>query len=282
MDNLELISLINCISNALTPVSTIVAAIISFLFLRRNTSSQEFEKIKAGRFNDAIEDLLASGKMTYIEYYKTKNFLVIARKADEYYSHKREQFAEPQYDLDWFFRFYETVGSVSDQQMQELWARILAGEVRNPGSHSFHLIEILKRMSKTDAELFNKICSLSIEIDDHIFIPNYKSYLSHYGISFDELLILDEFGLINTNGMISLNVIVPVNGRVICKSIKNEIYANSITDKREIMKIDQFPLTHVGRELRAIQTVSWPDDCLDILITDLTKIKNVALELRSI
>ena len=57
-----------------TAVGSIAGAIITTIFLRRNTATEEFEKIKAGKLGDVVDDLLESGKMTYTEYYKANNF----------------------------------------------------------------------------------------------------------------------------------------------------------------------------------------------------------------
>ena len=60
-------------------INSVVGALVTTLFVRKNTRAEEFEKIKLGKFNDVIEDLLDNGKMTYLEYYKCNNFLKIAK-----------------------------------------------------------------------------------------------------------------------------------------------------------------------------------------------------------
>ena len=88
-------------------ISAITGSVLTAYFMRGNTATAEFEKIKAGRFNEVTETLLHSGKMTYQEYYKTNNFLKIAKKADQYYAEvHREKPPEQQRDFDWFARFY--------------------------------------------------------------------------------------------------------------------------------------------------------------------------------
>ena len=45
--------------------------------------------------------------------------------------------AEPEkIEDDWITNFYDKNRIVSDDQMQDLWAKILAGEANNPGSFS--------------------------------------------------------------------------------------------------------------------------------------------------
>ena len=82
--------------------------------------------------------------------------------------------------------------------MQEIWARILSGEINHPGSFSLRAIEILKNLGQKDAELFGKICSFAIRSSEHIFVPFYESYLDMCGITYSEIMRLDELGLINS------------------------------------------------------------------------------------
>ena len=113
----------------MTAVGAVTGSLFTAIFLRHNTSVKEFEKIKAGQFKEVADELLAAGKMTYTEYYKANNFLNIAKKADEYYSEMPHEDLIHTYNFDWFVRFYEAVGNVSDKEMQDLWAKILAEEV---------------------------------------------------------------------------------------------------------------------------------------------------------
>lgn len=64
----ELIKCEKFLSHANGIVTQVVGTLLSTLFLRRNTSAEEFERIKAGEFKKAVEMLLQSGKMTYLEY----------------------------------------------------------------------------------------------------------------------------------------------------------------------------------------------------------------------
>ena len=65
-------------------LSTVVGAVLTTLFLKKNTNKTEFEKIKAGKFDEVIDFLLDTGKMSYFEYYKCRNFLNVAKIADKF------------------------------------------------------------------------------------------------------------------------------------------------------------------------------------------------------
>ena len=59
---------------------------------------------------------------------------------------------------DWYRHFFNRQCSVSDSQMQEIWARILAGEANQPGSFSRRTLSVLSDLDKIEAEIFAKLC----------------------------------------------------------------------------------------------------------------------------
>jgi len=65
-------------------------------------------------------------------------------------------------DPDWFSIFTQLAEDVSNKTMQNLWAKILAGEISQPGSFSTKTLKAFRAMSITDAKLLAKACSLSI------------------------------------------------------------------------------------------------------------------------
>lgn len=280
MDSSELLVILqNSFPSAITAVGSIVGSLITMIFLRNNTAVNEFEMIKAGLFKEAAEELLKNGKMTYTEFYKANNFLKVAQLADEYYKDSDKRDSNKIYDFDWFLRFYENVGNISDQHMQEIWAKILAGEISNPGTHSIHLLEILKYLSKKDAELFEKVCSVSLDISNQVLLPNFKQYLDEFGISYDDILRLNELNLINSNGMLSLSLKVPPQKAELCRGNSSRIAVQSLSNNSVDFSINEFPFTSVGSELRSILTIKIPDKCLELLITELSKNKGISLEL---
>lgn len=267
---------------AMSTISAISGSLFTAIFLRHNTAAKEFEKIKAGQLKDAADELLKSGKMTYSEYYKANNFLTVAKKADEYYSQSPHQPVEEPYDFDWFVRFYEAVGNVSNEQMQDIWAKILSGEVDHPGSFSLRAIEILKNLGQKDAELFEKICSYAINTGNQIFVPYYKAYLDECKIAYSEIMRLDELGLMNSNGLLVLQMNVPYAGSVLFHNNKLLITAKSQKENDVTIDIKQFPLTDAGRELGRIQTISAPDECFTTLARELSKNTAVSVELHTV
>ena len=65
-------------------------------------------------------------------------------------------------DQDWFSRFVMLAEGISNKTMQDLWAKILAGEISHPGSFSLKTIQAFRAMNITEAKLLAKACSLAV------------------------------------------------------------------------------------------------------------------------
>lgn len=61
-------------------------------------------------------------------------------------------------DEDWIAHFFEDCKNVSNEQMQILWGRLLAGEISKPGSFSGRTLDFIKSMSTEEAEIFTSFC----------------------------------------------------------------------------------------------------------------------------
>ena len=110
-------------------------------------------------------------------------------------------------DHDWTARFFNEIQDVSSEEMQTLWARVLAGEVERPGSTSIKTLSILKNLDRVTAALFRTLCSacVSIRLDENLFldarVPSLggnagNNALRTYGLAFGNLNVLNEHGLI--------------------------------------------------------------------------------------
>lgn len=117
-------------------------------------------------------------------------------------------------DVDWFARFIDCAQDVSDDEMRLLWAKILSGELNKPNSISAMTLETLRNMSKRDAEIFHKLTSYSLVDNDggDPFIPSNGMFINeeyktdeYYGISYNELLWMQELRLINLNAGLQIN-----------------------------------------------------------------------------
>ena len=159
---------------------------------------------------DAEHDLegLVVQVMQHEHIRRQQNLLSVLSRAHDHVGDDHVSDHEP--DPDWTSRFFSDVQDVSSEGMQALWAKILAGEVKRPGSTSFKTLGIMKDLDRSTATTFRRICSLSISMSgpDGISFdrrvlslgkdPGYNG-LDSYGLSYGTLNVLDEYGLITSD-----------------------------------------------------------------------------------
>jgi Protein of unknown function (DUF2806) len=97
-------------------------------------------------------------------------------------------------------RFFEYDKGISSEEMQQLWGRLLAKEIMRPGTYSLKTLDIVRNLTKKDAEAFEKIVKLSIaESPEDVFLPRLDYYdwlLKDRGLNEGMLLNLADLGLI--------------------------------------------------------------------------------------
>ena len=265
MADFDLIAFINSNLPTIVPsVINVASAFISAMFLRRKTGiesgTQEFEKLKAGRMSEAAEMLLNSGKITYVEFSKMKNYIDIAKKADELCSEITDEI--PQQDLDWHMRFYDDSGYVSDETMQETWAKVLAGEIYHPGAYSRRTLTCLKNLSKEEALLFKKTCAASIRIGNNVLLPRFGGIMEKNGITYDDVLKLDDCGLIKSDIGMTLGMSVGPEFGILTSNNQFVLLVKenpNTVNKRKRLDLPEYTYTACGRELYSVVNDKEPD-----------------------
>ena len=99
---------------------------------------------------------------------------------------------------DWIINFFDKARLVSDVEMQQLWARVLAGEANQPSFCSKRTINVLASMDKAEAELFRNFCTFVWDVQGLtplIFDTRHPIY-NEAGVFFDTLQHLELTGVI--------------------------------------------------------------------------------------
>jgi hypothetical protein len=115
-----------------------------------------------------------------------------------------QEVTEEKPDSDWVTRFFDISEDISTEHMQVLWGKILAGEIKKPGSYSLRTLELLKNINQREAELFVRVGKIAIAANDKVFIPNPDNgkYLEDkFGLTFTDFLALREIGLLVPNDL---------------------------------------------------------------------------------
>ncbi len=106
---------------------------------------------------------------------------------------------------DFLNSFEEEVRQKSSEEMQLLFGRILAGEIRKPGTYSIRTVKVLGQLDQNAAGLFRRACSMCAVIEIpiggtvvDIRIPSLSSHPEPYmrGLDYSLCNMLQEYGLI--------------------------------------------------------------------------------------
>ncbi len=143
------------------------------------------KSLAAGKQNEAETYLRIQERLLFKESRRQKNIDQIAEKAAKQLQQEQSVSEEP-VNKDWSKRFFNITEDVSDEEMQEIWAKILAGEIKKPQSYSLRTLELLKNLSKWEAETFMKFAGFAISSGNVSFILNFKN----------EQLLQDKYKLI--------------------------------------------------------------------------------------
>ena len=162
-----------------------------------------------------------------------------------------KEIADHEPDPGWTARFFNCAQDISSEDMQKIWAKILAGEVERPGKTSLRAMDTLRNMTRKDAELFEKIASFVIGSE---FIFYDDIYTRHYEtIDFDDILHLADCDLINAQ---NLRREINRKNDSVFKYLDNALMItrnDNVNDNVKIMlHIPCFKLTATGKELLSV------------------------------
>jgi hypothetical protein len=146
---------------------------------------------------------------------------------------------------DWINKFWDDAGLVSDEMLQEIYARILAQESIAPGSCSMRTLLALRYLDHKTANLFAMIAPY---VMSDRWIPNDPDILTRFGVTYDQLFELDGAGLVDSYSLTTTTysvdqVLITWGGRVL------------MLNKAKDLTIPAYLLRGPGRELAKVAEV---------------------------
>ncbi len=155
---------------------------------------------------------------------------------------------------DWYINFFDKARLISDQQMQTVWSKILAGEANAPGRFSRRTVNFLQDMDKGEAHLFTQVCCFNVYSDmlfPLIFDVNDDIYQSR-GLNFAKLSLLDSIGLISFKNLTGF-ALKDQQGQQIAFSYYDRNFTMKVGDKSDgSVRLGKVMLSRVGEELAPI------------------------------
>jgi hypothetical protein len=167
---------------------------------------------------------------------------------------------------DWLNEFETNARQMSSEEMKFIFSKILANEAKNPGNFSIRTIRLISQLDNTAAKLFQKLCScaISMQVGNHIIDTRVVSLdgnaasnsLTKYGFSFDNLNVLQEYGLIISDYNSYMNympcVVNEQNSVGLTVKLSNEDFAFLPMDRDKYdknIKLNGVAFSKSGKEL---------------------------------
>lgn len=201
---------------------------------------------------------------------------------------------------DWLNSFQKEACGKSSEEMQILFGRILAGEIKKPKSFSIRTVKIMGQLDSRAAKLFRQLCSLSVtlgfgQLVIDVRVPSLgkqagQNSLQEYGLSFDNLNILEEYGLIisDYNSLMPYTTAIVRNNHVPMPFRFNNVYWGLVPNKPDDwphtkdFRINGVQLSNSGKELLKIVEIESSQGYSDALINyfkrlgmEMTKVNNL-------
>ena len=265
-------------------IANAVGSVLPFFGIKHEAVKSYIEEIKNSTMSPEAKLLaIANTKRTYKELINQSKIARIAETSAK----EGTDFGETsEVDDDWLSRFMDSAKFVSNEEMQYVWGRILAGEFEVPGSTPPQMIRLLSEITPLYARVFVNLCNLIsrvlvvnegrfnateiiiVDVEDEFFRP--------LTINFTTLNELQNYGLIefsSPSGFIN-------------KYPKELIPKLHIAYDNKVVTVTDYPdkkfpigevlLTDVGRCLSGILVKNVVEGYFECIIKYLTK-KNVSI-----
>ncbi|MBD2464112.1 DUF2806 domain-containing protein [Oscillatoria sp. FACHB-1407] len=123
-------------------------------------SVREIQLIGTAEIDNTNPPLLerASSRNEYQEAVRQQNLESVCAIAAEDLLHE-SQVPEEKPSQEWINRFFNSAEEISSEELQFIWGKILAGEIKRPRSFSLRTLETLRNVSKEEAEIFQNLSS---------------------------------------------------------------------------------------------------------------------------
>lgn len=235
-----------------TPLfTTIIDKVTGFKLSKWAAEGEVRKKLIHDEYEKAKEEGIMG--MQYIEYMRsTENLIDTAVKSSKYIDPSKSN--DIKMDNDFFWNTIEHAKTVSSDEMQELVAKIIAGEYNDPGTYSMSTLQTLKMLGKNELELFEKTCSLCLndyQVPKNVFsLPeNIRPILNSLGIDFGSFQALQSLGLFLPNDM-SRSIANPQKKYFALNYFNHEIRYETTHETNFIIKIpDFYTLSITGKQI---------------------------------
>ncbi|TKJ70439.1 hypothetical protein PspCFBP13508_17960 [Pseudomonas sp. CFBP13508] len=151
---------------------------------------------------------------------------------------------------DWIYRWKDCASQISSDDMQRLWGRLLAGEVKQPGAYSLRCLEFVRNLSQREAKLIERV--LRLDLDGAIW-SGFE--VEDGALRYAEYLELESLGILTgVTGNISNNITTHEPGVKWIRFLRSHKKGLLIThsDLNATLKIKGYAVSALGLQMKSL------------------------------
>lgn len=153
-------------------------------------------------------------------------------------------------EQDWMFRYFNLVQDITDDEMRKLWGKILAGEVKKPGTYSYRTMQSLQLMTKSDLEFLTHVFNFVIFSGQHKIICDNTTSFVNVNFSALDLNKMIDLGILSSNSLVksfdnSKGIVAYSNNFILILNPSNDT-------KLKDFNFSFYNLTSLGMELYSL------------------------------
>lgn len=100
---------------------------------------------------------------------------------------------------DWINKFFSIATEISTDEMQDIWGKVLAGEIKQPDSFSMRTLDVIRNLNQWEAQRISFIANYTCHSFFHYFLISEWDLMKKYDIHFLEITELIECGYLQPN-----------------------------------------------------------------------------------
>lgn len=197
-------------------------------------------------------------RLNFQEQKRQNNIELITQIATENLENE-QTVSDEKVDDEWTTRFFNYAQDISNEEMQDLWGRILAGEVKRPKSYSLRTLELLRNLSKEEANIFTKISRFAFNAGNSYFLFKGKGeVLENFDIKFADIALMQELDLLGSSDFANYTFFETKIATKTALTIGKKLIVLDREANSPKKPVSTYLFTSVGKELLGLVSVE-PD-----------------------
>lgn len=166
-------------------------------------------------------------------------------------------------DPDWVSMWRDNAGKASAEQLQNLWGRVLAGEIVSPGRFSLRTLDFLRTLAKGEADDIARLAPFVVE---QMIASGFGNVMRDRGITFELLVRMQALGILAGVGGFDMGKNFPVGdppaSEIVLRSTRKlfVVRPRSNTSWAHGVTVRGHRLTPLGEQLMALGDFQGDDE----------------------